>query len=250
MQESLNKLAAGGFLLHPTLSQAVAQTALSVPARPEAVPLGRAADPGEPLAQQFDLWNKVRRLPGLAPRTRTSHGDSPERIVAPILYSFCSGGASRAEVERRNDEPLVRQLARVNQFADQTQLGQWLRAQRDASIAAVWKRIAEFIARGIARADAARWPCAGRAEVFFDDKPIEVHGLIFEGAKLNDDGDARCPGRRSVRAVPAGEGTGIARRRERGVVVLASAVTTVLEGPVRRFSGRQRVQPRGAVAGH
>lgn len=139
----------------------------------------------EALAQQFDLWNKVCRLPGLDPRTRTSHGYSPELIVAQFRYCFWSVGVSLADAERLNDEPLARQLARVNQFADQSQLGQWLRAQSDESIAAVWGLIAEFIAR----ADAARWTYAGRAEVFFDDTQIEVHGPSFEGAKLNYNGD-------------------------------------------------------------
>ncbi|HEY9173467.1 MAG TPA: hypothetical protein VI136_14555, partial [Verrucomicrobiae bacterium] len=32
----------------------------------------------EALAQPFGLWEKLRRLPGLAPRPRTSHGYSPE----------------------------------------------------------------------------------------------------------------------------------------------------------------------------
>ncbi len=143
----------------------------------------------EALAQQFDLWNKVRRLPGLDPRTRTTHGYSPELIVAQLLYCFCSGGVSLADAERLNDEPLVRQLARVAKFADQSQLGQWLRAQSDESIAAVWGLIAEFIEWVIARADAARWTYAGRAEVFFDDTQIEVFGPSFEGAKINYNGD-------------------------------------------------------------
>ena len=117
----------------------------------------------EALAQQFDLWNKVRCLPGLDPRTRTSHGYSPELIVAQILYCFGSGGASLADAERLNDEPLVRQLARVEKFADQSQLGQWLRAQSPESIAAVWGLIAQFVEWVIARADAARWTYAGRA---------------------------------------------------------------------------------------
>jgi hypothetical protein len=139
----------------------------------------------EALAQQFDLWRKLRALPGLDPRTRTSHGYSPELIVAQLLYSFCSGGASLADAERLNDEPLVRQLARVEKFADQTQLGQWLRAQSDTAIAAFWKLIAEFVQWVIARADAARWTYAGRAEAFFDDTQIEVFGPSFEGAKIN-----------------------------------------------------------------
>ena len=143
----------------------------------------------EALAQEFDLWNKVHALAGLDPRRRTSHGYSPELIVAQFLYCFCSGGASLADAERLNEEPLVRQLARVDKFADQTQLGQWLRAQSQASIAALWKLIAEFIAWVIARAQAARWTYAGRAEVFFDDTQIEVHGPTFQGAKINYHGD-------------------------------------------------------------
>jgi len=90
----------------------------------------------EALAQQFGLWKKIRALPGLDPRTRTTHGYSPELIVAQLLYCLCSGGASLPDAERLNDEPLVRELARTKKFADQTQLGKWLRAQSDASIAA------------------------------------------------------------------------------------------------------------------
>ena len=143
----------------------------------------------EALAQQFDLWKKIRALPGLDPRTRTTHGYSPELIVAQLLYSFCSGGASLADAERLNDEPLARQLARVKHFADQTQLGEWLRKQNNASITAFWKLIGEFVRWVLARADAARWTYAGRAEVFFDDTQIEVHGPTFEGAKINYNGD-------------------------------------------------------------
>lgn len=143
----------------------------------------------EALAQQFDLWKKIRALPGIDPRSRSTHGYSPELIVAQLLYSFCSGGASLADAERLNDEPLVRQLARVKHFADQTQLGQWLRHQTDASIAAFWRLISDFVHWVITRADAARWTYAGRAEVFFDDTQIEVFGPSFEGAKINYHGD-------------------------------------------------------------
>ena len=143
----------------------------------------------EALAQEFGLWAKVRAVPGLDPRTRTTHGYDPDLIVAQLLYCFCSGGASLADAERLNDEPLVRQLARGARFADQTQLGEWLRKQSDASIAAVWKLIAEFVRWVVSRADAARWTYAGRAEVFFDDTQIEVHGPTFQGAKINYNGD-------------------------------------------------------------
>jgi hypothetical protein len=143
----------------------------------------------ETLAQEFDLWAKVRALPGLDPRTRTTHGYDPDLIVAQLLYCFCSGGASLADAGRLNDEPLVRQLARPARLADQTQLGEWLRKQSDASIAAVWQLIGQFVRWGAARADAARWTHAGRAEVFFDDTQIEVQGPTFQGAKINYNGD-------------------------------------------------------------
>lgn len=142
----------------------------------------------EALAQQFDLWKKLRTLPGLDPRTRTSHGYSPELLVAQLLYSFCSGGASLADAERLNDEPLVRQLARVERFADQTQLGEWLRKQSDTSIAALWGLIAQFIEWVLEQVEPGRWLYAGRAEIFFDDTEIEVHGPSFEGARINYNG--------------------------------------------------------------
>jgi hypothetical protein len=143
----------------------------------------------EAMAQQFGLWKKIRALPGLDPRTRTTHGYSAELIVAQLLYCFCSGGASLADAERLNDEPLVRQLARVKHFADQTQLGEWLRKQNDTSIRAFWQLISQFVQWVIERADAGRWTYAGRAEVFFDDTQIEVFGPSFEGAKINYNGD-------------------------------------------------------------
>jgi hypothetical protein len=142
----------------------------------------------EALAQRFGLWAKIRALPQIDPRVRTTHGYSPELNVAQLLYSFCSGGASLADAERLNDEPLVRQLARVQRFADQTQLGEWLRKQTEASIAAFWQLIGEFVSWAIAQAQAARWTHAGRAEVFFDDTQIEVFGPSFEGAQINYNG--------------------------------------------------------------
>jgi hypothetical protein len=158
-----------------------------VPAKKQSILGGLPAI--EALAQRFGLWPKIRMLPGIDPRVRTTHGYSPELTVAQLLYCFCSGGASLADAERLNDEPLVRQLARVQRFADQTQLGEWLRKQSDASIAALWQLISEFVQWAIAQADAARWTYAGRAEVFFDDTQIEVFGPSFEGAKINYNGD-------------------------------------------------------------
>ncbi len=158
-----------------------------VAAKNQSIPGGLPAM--EALAQRFGLWAKIRALPRMDPRVRPPQGYSPELNVAQLLYGFCSGGASVADAERLNDEPLARQLARGQRFADQALLGEWLRKQTETSIAAFWQLIGEFIAWTIAPAPAARWTQAGRAEVFFDDTQIEGFGPSFEGAKINDNGD-------------------------------------------------------------
>src|ERR1700691_3816188 len=92
----------------------------------------------EALCQQFGLWEKLRAVPGLDPRVRKGRGFGPEVFVAQLLYSFCSGGASLADAEDLNQEPLARLLANVPFFADQTTVGEWLRAQNPESIAGMW----------------------------------------------------------------------------------------------------------------
>ena len=107
----------------------------------------------EALPQRLDLWRKIRALPGIDPRVRTAHGYTPELIVAQFLYCcFCWGGASLVEAEGLNDEPLAWQMARVERFADQTQLGEWLRKQSPESVAAFWELISEFVRWVIAQA--------------------------------------------------------------------------------------------------
>jgi hypothetical protein len=143
----------------------------------------------EALCQEFGLWEKLRAIRGLDPRQRQTHGFAPEVHIAQLLYSLCSGGSSLADAERLNDEPLVRQLARVKAFADQTTLGEWLRKQTPQSIGAFWALVREFIQWVMGRAEPGRWTYAGRAEVFFDDTQLEVNGPSFEGAKTNYEGN-------------------------------------------------------------
>lgn len=142
----------------------------------------------EALAQQFGLWEKLRRIPSLDPRTRKSRGYSPELLVAQLIYSLCSGGASLADAERLNEEPLAKLLARVPGFADQTTLGQWLRAQTPQSVAALWALVQEFVGWVLDQADPRRHEYCGRREVFFDDTQLEVSGPSFEGAAINYEG--------------------------------------------------------------
>jgi len=130
----------------------------------------------------------LRRLPGLDCRQRKTHGYSPELIVAQLLYSLCSGGASLADAERLNEEPLAKLLARVPRFADQTTVGEWLRAQSPQSVAAFWELIHQFVSWVLAQAGARRWTYCDWAEAFFDDTQIEVSGPSFEGARVNYEG--------------------------------------------------------------
>lgn len=143
----------------------------------------------EALAQQFDLWTKLRRLSAIDPRQRKGSGFGPDAIVAQFLYCFAAGGASLADAERLEADPLARRLARLDAFADESTLGEWLRAQTPESVRAFWQLIHEFIAWAAHRAEAGRWQHAGRAEVFFDDTQLEVCGKKFEGAKLNYHGE-------------------------------------------------------------
>lgn len=143
----------------------------------------------EALCQQFGLWDKLRAVPGLDCRKRRTQGYSAELMVAQLLYSLTSGGGSLADAERLNEEPLAKQLARVGAFADQTTVGEWLRAQSDESIAGFWRVVEEFVQWVLARTDAGRWTYCGRGEVFFDDTQIEVSGPSFEGAKINYEGN-------------------------------------------------------------
>lgn len=142
----------------------------------------------EALAQEFGLWQKVRQLPGLDPRTRKGRGFGPDAIVAQLIYCFAAGGSSLADAERLEEDPLACQLAKMESFADETTLGEWLRAQTPQSMRALWDLVREFVAWVSARAEAGRWKYNGRAEVFFDDTQLEVCGKKFEGAKLNYNG--------------------------------------------------------------
>jgi hypothetical protein len=143
----------------------------------------------EALCEQFGLWGKLRALSVLDPRRRKSRGYSPEVIVAQLVYSFTAGGISLADAEELNDEPLAKLLARVSSFADQSTVGEWLRAQTPESIAAFWGVVREFVAWVLARADGRRWLYCGRAEVFFDDTQLEVNGPSIQGAKRNYEGE-------------------------------------------------------------
>lgn len=143
----------------------------------------------EAMARRFGLWDKVRAIRQLDPRTDRRRGYGPEVIVGQLVYGFCSGGGCLSDSEALNDDPLARELFGVEKFAGQSQVGEWLREQTDEGLAALRTLLREFVAWVWAQADPRRLLHAGRIEVFFDDTQIEVSGKLFEGAAINYDGD-------------------------------------------------------------
>ncbi len=142
----------------------------------------------EALAQQFGLWKKIKAKTSLDPRSRKSRGYGPELIVSQLIYSLCTGGDSLADAEKLKSDPLAKRLAGVSTFADETTLGEWLRAQGPESVQAIGEITREFIQWVMNKATAARWLHNGQREVFFDDTELEVSGKTFEKARINYEG--------------------------------------------------------------
>ena len=139
----------------------------------------------EALAQQFGLWKKIKAVGGLDPRSRKGRGYGPELVVAQLIYSFCTGGDSLADAEKLKTDPLAKRLAGVKTFADESTLGEWLRAQSPESVQAIGQITREFILWVMERISPGRWLHNGQREVFFDDTELEVSGKTFEQARVN-----------------------------------------------------------------
>jgi hypothetical protein len=140
------------------------------------------------LARRFSLWDRLAAIDSLDPRKRRSSGFSPTAIVAQILLGFCSGATSLADMDRLGSDPVLLGLFGLDAGADQSTLGEWLRAQSDASVEAVMNLNRTLVAEVLAKANPARVLHAGRPVVFFDDTEIEVDGKTFEGARINYEG--------------------------------------------------------------
>jgi hypothetical protein len=143
----------------------------------------------EAMARRFDLWNKLRRLSCLDPRRDRRRGYGPEVIVGQLIYALCSGGGCLSDSEALNDDPLARELFGAGRFADQSQVGEWLREQSEQSVEALRGLLREFVAWVWQQAAPGRLLHAGQREVFFDDSQLEVSGRHFEGAAINYNGD-------------------------------------------------------------
>jgi hypothetical protein len=142
----------------------------------------------EALARRFGLWRKVKALLCLDPRKDKRRGYSPEVIIGQLIYALCSGGGCLSDSEALNEDALARELFGVDKFADQSQVGEWLREQTAESVAALRQLLHEFVAWVWQQAEPRRLLHAGQREVFFDDTQLEVSGKHFEGAAINYNG--------------------------------------------------------------
>jgi hypothetical protein len=141
------------------------------------------------LCRRFDLWHQLDRLPGLDPRKRTGSGFFPSALIAQLLFNFTSGGVSLADAQRLGQDRVLLGLLGLARTADETTLGEWLRAQTPASVRQVQTLNARFVDWVWAQAPRNRLLHAGWAEYFFDDTQIEVTGKQFEGARRNYEGN-------------------------------------------------------------
>lgn len=143
----------------------------------------------EAMARRFDLWHKLRQISCLDPRKDKRRGFGPEVIVGQLIYALCSGGGCLSDSEALNDDPLARELFGVGKFADQSQVGEWLREQSEESVAALRQLLHQFVTWVWQQTEPRRLLQCGQREVFFDDTQLEVSGKHFEGAALNYSGD-------------------------------------------------------------
>jgi hypothetical protein len=148
----------------------------------------------EALAQRFGWWEKVRGLKWLDGRRDKKRGHRPEVMIGQLICALGSGGGGLSGSEALNDDPLARELFGVGKFADQSQVGEWLREQTEESAPALRRLLQEFVQWVWWPAEPGRWLPAGPREVFLDAPQLEVNGKQFEGAAINYNGDLALSG--------------------------------------------------------
>jgi len=141
------------------------------------------------MCKKLGLWQLLRAQPALDRRRDKTRGFSPEVMAAQIILGLCGGGASLADAERLGQDKSLKKILGVRRFADQTQLGEWLRELGEEGAQALKEVSRKLVARALPQCPEPRVRSGGEMEVFFDDTQIEVHGKKIEGAAINYNGD-------------------------------------------------------------
>src|SRR5512139_903084 len=97
------------------------------------------------LCRRAGLWKRIQAEPALEVRKRTGSGFSPLGVAAQLLFTLTSGGASLADAERLGKDRVLLNLLGLDKGADQTTLGEWLRAQDPDGVVAMHRINAEFV---------------------------------------------------------------------------------------------------------
>ena len=143
----------------------------------------------EALCQRFDLWRRLRQCQHLDPRVHKDQGFAPEAVVAQLLFTLTSGGVSLADAERLGRDRVLLDLLGLDKGADQTTLGQWLRAQSQESVLELQRINWDLVKWLLQEVKPGRYRRAGCLDVFFDDTELEVTGQHFEAARINYEGN-------------------------------------------------------------
>lgn len=141
------------------------------------------------LCRRFRLWERIARIAGIDPRKRKGAGHDPEALAAQIIFTLSSGGTTLADAERIGQDSVLLESVGLEKIADQTTLGEWLRAQTPESVRLLCKLNSDFVKEVMTESKPARVRHGGELEIFFDDTQIEVYGKKIEGARLNHNGD-------------------------------------------------------------
>ena len=139
--------------------------------------------------RRFGLWRKIADEPLLDPRTRQSTGFAPEAIIAQLLFTLTSGGCSLADAERLGHDAVFLKMVGLDQGADESTLGEYLRGQSKESVRALHRLNRDLVRWTLDQAKPGRVLHGGDLEVFFDDTEIEVYGKKIQAARMNYNGD-------------------------------------------------------------
>lgn len=141
------------------------------------------------LCRRFRLWERLAAIERLDPRKRKGSGHDPEAMAAQVVFTLSSGGTTLADAERLGQDGVLLESVGLEKVADQTTLGQWLRAQTPESVRGLCKLNSDFVKEVISNSKPARVRHGGELEVFFDDTEIEVYGKKIQGTRRNYNGD-------------------------------------------------------------